>query len=138
MLPYTTFKIPEDEIQKTRVKDNWLWIILNEPPGPAEAELLSKIITALQADPAKHVREIIVPAGDLLSLSSCGTADATLVISFGVIPSRLGLWIDLESHGMRRLEKFSFILTSPLRDLNTNAVAKKNLWTSMQRFLDKK
>ncbi len=138
MLPYTTFKIPEYPEQKTASKDNWLWIILNEPSAPAEAELLSKIIPALHADPLTHVHELVVAHGDVLSLSSLGVGDAKLVISFGVIPSRLGLWIDLESHGMRRLEIFSFILTAPLRDLNTNAVAKKNLWTSMQRFLDKK
>ncbi len=138
MLPYTTFNIPEYPDQKTGSKDQWLWIILNEASGQAEEELLGKIIPAVKADPGTHVRQFIAVQDDTLSLSSLGITDAKLIISFGVIPSRLGLWIDLESQGMRKLEKFSFILTTSLRDLSTNAVAKKNLWSSMQRFLDKK
>ena len=138
MLPYTTFNIPEHPTHKTGSKENWLWIILDQAPDETEQELLAKIISALQADQATQVMRVIAIPGDSFSISALQASNAKLMISFGVVPSRLGMWIDIETQGMRKLEKYSFILTSSLRDLNTNAVAKKNLWSSMQRFLDKK
>jgi len=52
------------------------------------------------------------------------------------LPSELCLWIDLHRPGMSFLESCIFILTLPVEELSKHAGAKKELWQSMQIFLE--
>ncbi|MDQ3017827.1 MAG: hypothetical protein M3R25_14035 [Bacteroidota bacterium] len=137
MLPFTTYIIPEFSDQKIASPATWLWIILSSVPARPEEDLLGKIITSLKANQESETYRYTVDPQNPFSISG-SKSTPKLIISFGIPPSSLGLWLDIEMNQMRELEKCTFILTSPLLDLSTNAIAKKLLWSSLLRFLDKK
>lgn len=134
MLPYPVYKIPESPQQRIHHHPRWLGIIVGQPFSDADEELLQKICAALHADYSTQVSIIIVPPEEEISLHQY--SDLSLFMSFGVKPSQLGIWIDLPSAGIKFLESFAFILTVPLPDLAKNPAAKKQLWTSMQTYLE--
>lgn len=136
MLPYTTYRIPETDKNQTETSDKWLWMIIRKPLTEADTELLLKISSALKADFSLDVRFIQQPPNEEISLASLSPTKPKLIISFGVLPSELGLWIDLHRPGMSFLESCIFILTLPVEELSKHAAAKKELWQSMQIFLE--
>ena len=136
MLPYTTYRIPETDKNQTETSDKWLWMIIRKPLTEADTELLLKISSALKADFSHDVRFIQQPPNEEISLASQSPTKPKLIISFGVLPSELGLWIDLHRPGMSFLESCIFILTLPVEELSKHAAAKKELWQSMQIFLE--
>ena len=136
MLPYTTYRIPETDKNQTETSDKWLWMIIRKPLTEADTELLLKISSALKADFSLDVRFIQQPPNEEISLASLSQTKPKLIISFGVLPSELGLWIDLHRPGMSFLESCIFILTLPVEELSKHAAAKKELWQSMQIFLE--
>ncbi|HQW02909.1 MAG TPA: hypothetical protein PLV75_03385 [Saprospiraceae bacterium] len=136
MLPYTTYRIPETDKNQTETSDKWLWMIIRKPLTEADTELLLKISSALKADFSLDVRFIQQPPNEEISLASQSPTKPKLIISFGVLPSELGLWIDLHRPGMSFLESCIFILTLPVEELSKHAAAKKELWQSMQIFLE--
>ena len=136
MLPYTTYRIPETDKNQTETSDKWLWMIIRKPLTEADTELLLKISSALKADFSRDVRFIQQPPNEEISLASQSPTKPKLIISFGVLPSELGLWIDLHRPGMSLLESCIFILTLPVEELSKHAAAKKELWQSMQIFLE--
>ena len=136
MLPYTTYRIPETDKNQTETSDKWLWMIIRKPLTEADTELLLKISSALKADFSLDVRFIQQPPNEEISLASQSPTKPKLIISFGVLPSELGLWIDLHRPGMSLLESCMFILTLPVEELSKHAAAKKELWQSMQIFLE--
>ena len=136
MLPYTTYRIPETDKNQTETSDKWLWMIIRKPLTEADTELLLKISSALKADFSHDVRFIQQPSNEEISLASLSPTKPKLIISFGVLPSELGLWIDLHRPGMSLLESCIFILTLPVEELSKHAAAKKELWQSMQIFLE--
>ena len=136
MLPYTTYRIPETDKNQTETSDKWLWMIIRKPLTEADTELLLKISSALKADFSHDVRFIQQPSNEEISLASLSPTKPRLIISFGVLPSELGLWIDLHRPGMSLLESCIFILTLPVEELSKHAAAKKELWQSMQIFLE--
>ena len=136
MLPYTTYRIPETDKNPTETSDKWLWMIIRKPLTEADTELLLKISSALKADFSLDVRFIQQPPNEEISLASQSPTKPKLIISFGVLPSELGLWIDLHRPGMSFLESCIFMLTLPVEELSKHAAAKKELWQSMQIFLE--
>ena len=137
MPPFTTYKIPESPKKKTASTANWLWIVTNQAISPSQEEILSKICLALKADLSSEVFKLICDPGNPLSISDFETNQASLILSFGIHPSALGIWIDLNQPGIRFLEAFTFILSVPLDDLIQQPASKKQLWSSMQLFLQK-
>jgi hypothetical protein len=111
-------------------------MIIRKPLTEADTELLLKISSALKADFSLDVRFIQQPPNEEISLASQSPTKPKLIISFGVLPSELGLWIDLHRPGMSFLESCIFILTLPVEELSKHAAAKKELWQSMQIFLE--
>ena len=138
MPPFTTYIIPETSNKETASEDKWLWIVVDQPLLPAHEELLQKICEALKADHSGNTRLIISNREENLSLSDLNSEHASLVLSFGIQPSTLGIWIDLHHPGIRYLESYCFILTIPLIDLINQPAAKKQLWSSMQSFMHAK
>ena len=137
MLPYTTYRIPETDKNQTEALDKWLWMIIRNPLSEADKDLLLKISSALKADLTQDVYCLQQAPNDEISIASLGQIKPRLIISFGVKPSELGLWIDLPKPGIRLLESCIFILTLPVEELSKNAIAKKELWQSMQIFLER-
>jgi len=138
MPPFTTYIIPESSNKETANTDKWLWIIVDQPLLPAHEELLQKICEALKADYASQTRLIISDREESLSLSDLNSGHASLILSFGIQPSLLGIWIDLHHPGIRYLESYCFILSIGLGDLINQPAAKKQLWSSMQSFMHAK
>ena len=138
MSPFTTYIIPESSNKETANEDKWLWIVVDQPLLPAQEELLQKICEALKADYTRDARIIISNREENLSLSDLDSGQTSLVLSFGIQPSGLGIWIDLHHPGIRYLESYCFILTIPLSELINQPAAKKQLWSSMQSFLHAK
>ncbi|MDZ4748630.1 MAG: hypothetical protein SH808_09090 [Saprospiraceae bacterium] len=137
MLPYTTYQIPETDKNQTEDPDKWLWMIISSPLTEADTDLLLKISSALKADFAKDVYCLQLPPHEGISLASLTHSKPKLIISFGVLPSALGLWIDLNRPGISLLESCIFILTLTVEELSIHAAAKKELWQSMQIFLER-
>jgi len=136
MLPYTTYHIPESPDNQTGISGQWLWLIVRQPLLAAEEDLLQKISTALKADLTADVLRIIFDPSSPVPLSTMGHQHPRLVISFGVSPADLGLWIDMSRSGMCRLESMSFILTLAIDELAVNPNAKKALWNCMQTYME--
>ena len=138
MLPYTTYHIPETDDYKTADSAQWLWMVVRKPLSEPEKDLLLKISAALKADFETNVWCMEHSIEDSPSLSAVTGPKPRLVISFGVPPAELGLWIDLSRPGICTLELFSFILTIAPDALAEHAGAKKELWKCMQTYLETK
>lgn len=137
MLPYTTYRIPETDKHQTEDPAKWLWMIIRKPLTEADTDLLLKISSALKADFTNDVCCLQQPPNEEISFASLSQSKPKLIISFGVMPSELGLWIDLNRPGISLLESCIFILTLPVEELSKHAAAKKELWQSMQIFLER-
>ncbi|MFZ1679274.1 MAG: hypothetical protein WBP41_19390 [Saprospiraceae bacterium] len=138
MTPFTTYIIPETLNKENAKVVKWLWIVTDQPLLPPHEELLQKICEALKANFSHDVRVIVCSKDESIILSDMDTESATLVISFGIQPSSLGIWIDLNQPGIRYLESFCFILTISLAELIDQPAAKKQLWSSMQSYIHSK
>ncbi len=138
MLPFTTYNIPESSERKTSISAQWLWIVVDKQLSPEENDLLQKICTALKADSTEDV--FVFNAGPLqpVSISALASGHLKLIVSFGIAPSNLGIWIDIHPTGIRFLESYTFILSTSLEDLSNSPVAKKQLWNAMRLFLEMK
>jgi hypothetical protein len=99
---------------------------------------LKKICAALKIEGDSAIFYLETEKDTQYSLSYLLNQDVRLIISFGVPPSALGMWIDLPKPGIRLMDQVAFILTIPLRELHEHPAAKKNLWISMQTFLEAK
>ncbi|MEO6131029.1 MAG: hypothetical protein ABIQ02_04225 [Saprospiraceae bacterium] len=135
MAPFTTYIIPESPDKETAGMDQWLWIITDSPLLPACEELLQKICEALKAEFSKEVKLIVCPPEKSLIISDMQPNSFSLILSFGIPPSRLGIWIDLNGPGIRYLESYCFMLTIGLSELIHQPSAKKDLWSFMQLYL---
>jgi len=135
MAPFTTYMIPETDNQKTGPSAKWLLIITNQAILPAHIELLQKICQALNADYSNNADIQVYNPTDALSLSYRHSKNINLILSFGILPSQLGIWMDLEKPGIRFFESFSFILSVTLDELINHPTSKKQLWSSMQSYL---
>lgn len=138
MTPFTTYIIPETSNKETAKQVKWLWIVTDQPLLPAHEQLLQKICEALKADFSDDVNILVCHKDEYIILSDLDTKSTSLVMSFGIEPSSLGIWIDLNNQGIRYLESFCFILTISLEELINQPTAKKLLWTSMQTFMQTK
>ncbi len=137
MLPFTTYNIPETSEKETPPSSKWLWIVVSDPLSPDDEDLLRKICTALKADFNEDVHVYQADQFLNISFSSLTYEELKLIISFGVPPSDLGIWIDITMGRVRFLEAYAFILTPSLEELSKSPVAKKQLWSSMLLFLEK-
>ena len=136
MLPYTTYTIPELSTDKTPAAGHWLHFFTDQAFSPSQLELVTKIGAALKADFEQDTCSVIPSHQVDQPLQELISASAKLIISFGIMPAQMGLWIDLETPGIRYLESFTFILTLPITALENNASAKKELWKYMQMFME--
>jgi hypothetical protein len=135
MLPYTTYKIPEEIADVTNVGDKWLWYVIPEEATPNQKELFEKMTSALEGDYAKDAVCIVVHKNQQLSMEHLNDHHPRLIICMGVSPHQMGMWVEAPSSGIRFLEKYALI-TAPapailMQDLN----AKKDLWKHMQMYL---
>src|SRR5687767_7078015 len=136
MLSFTTYNIPERANDKTLDAQAWLGIIIKNPLTDDTRDLLQKICTAIHAQYPDDI--YFIEYDENVSLASYTTLKFNLIISFGVHPSQLGIWLDMPSAGIRLLESFSFILTGTLEELIKNPAGKKLLWSSMQQIPEPK
>ena len=136
MLPYTTYTIPERSTDKTPTAGHWLQFVSDRAFSSSELELVKKIGAALKADFDQDTLSVIPAQDGDQPIQELISASTKLIVSFGIMPSQMGLWIDLESPGIRYLESFTFILTLPIATLENNAPAKKELWKYMQMFME--
>ncbi len=137
MLPYTTYNIPESPEKTPPVSDKWLWIVTDQNCTDQDNELLEKIAAALNADFLQNAYCHQISSDQPLSLADIKGAKPRLIISFGVFPAALGLWVDLKKSGYLTMEGFTFILTSSLEKLAGSNSDKKELWQAMQLFMEK-
>lgn len=135
MTPFTTYIIPESSYKKTTGTGKWLWIIVDQPLSGPHDEILQKICEALKADFSKDTHVMIYSEESGIQLSDLDTKDTLLVLSFGIAPSLLGIWIDLPEMGIRYLESYCLVHTVSLEKLIDQPASKKSLWASMQSFL---
>ena len=136
MLPFTTYQIPETAGHQTASTEQWLLIVVRSSETNASNDLLEKIAGALKADFSKNVYLLTLEIGERLNIREINALQPKLMLSFGVSPADLGIWIDLDKPGMRQLEAFCLIYTLPADKLAANANAKKELWGYMQDFLE--
>ncbi len=138
MLPFATYTIPEITANKTILDGKWLLFITEREPTMPQQDLIQKIGAALHADVEKDAVSFSRSIFTDVSIQDMVNSSSKLLISFGLLPSSLGLWIDLSTPGIRFLETLTFILTLPIADLEKNAPAKKELWKNMQLYLESK
>jgi len=136
MLPYTTYHIPETKNSQTAKTPKWLWMVVPADVSSENQELLTKISGALKADIEQDLLFIKPDENGIMSLGDISDSKPKLIISFGALPEKIGLWIDLAKPGLCVMEQFSFILTLTPEALNVNANAKKDLWRWMQIYLE--
>ncbi len=135
MMPFTTYIIPEPDKKETPESVKWLWIVTDHTLSPSHEDLLQKICQALKADFSNDVYVLICDPSQPVSLCHPNIRNTSLILSFGIPPSTLGIWIDLNRPGIRFLEAFSFVLSVTLDELINHPSSKKQLWSSMQSFI---
>jgi hypothetical protein len=138
MLPYTTYTIPEPTVNKTSPNGKWLLFLTDREFSESQLDFVKKIGTALKASFESDAQTVFNTQQPDVSIQDILHSSTRLVISFGILPKDIGLWIDLETPGIRFLESFTFILTLPVAPLEQNANAKKELWKYMQMFMELK
>lgn len=136
MLPYTTYTIPEATVNKTSPNGKWLLFLTDRGFSESQLDLVKKIGTALKAEFESDTHTVFTTQQPDISIQDILQSSTRLVISFGISPKDIGLWIDLETPGIRFLESFTYILTLPVPALEQNANAKKELWKYMQMFME--
>lgn len=136
MLPYTTYTIPEATVNKTSPDGKWLLFLTDREFSESQLDLVKKMGTALKADFESDVHSVFSAQLQNVSIQDILNTSTRLLISFGIPPKDIGLWIDLDAPGIRFLETFTFILTLPVTTLEQNANAKKELWKYMQMFME--
>jgi len=136
MLPYTTYTIPESTVNKTSKNGKWLLFLTDRGLSESQLDLVKKIGTALKAEFESDAQAVFTNQQPDVSIQDILHPSTRLVISFGISPKDIGLWIDLEAPGIRFLESFTYILTLPITALEQNANAKKELWKYMQMFME--
>lgn len=134
MLPFTTYSIPESGKNGIAKNEKWLCMIVDQVLSDTDKNLLDKISSALKADFDKDVYCFHHDTFDNNYTPATDLSGMKLIISFGVSPSEVGIWIDLPSPGLRILESCSFIRTVTLKVLSGSAPAKKDLWSAMQEY----
>jgi hypothetical protein len=134
-MSFTTYIIPESNKKQTESSGKKLWVITKHPLTIEHDDLLQKICQPLKAVYPADVYHLIHNSSEPVSIEAYSYLGIALIISFGIKPTDLGIFIDLDSPGIRHLESFSFILSSSLDDLLKQPSAKKQLWTSMQSFM---
>jgi len=136
MLPFTTYNIPDSAFEDTLPKTKWLAIVYGHSFSAEDEDLLEKICTALKAKYPDDVYKIQLDPNDDISIASLDESGIKLVLSFGIAPSKLGIWLDIPPGGIRHLESYSFILTSTLQELAKSPSTKKQLWSSMKYYME--
>ncbi len=136
MQPFTTYTIPDSLPDQTPISGAWLTLVLHQPPSTEEKVFISKIVAALHADFDRQVTLLIAGPKHPLIYADQMPSHTRLVISFGVPPEDIGLWLDLKTTGIRILERFTFIQTLPVAELTKQSQAKKELWNAMLTFMD--
>ena len=134
-MSFASYIIPEPDKKETPQSEKWLWIVIDRALSPQHEDLLQKICQALKADFSHDVYVFICNPAQPVLLSGLNIRNTSLILSFGILPSQLGIWIDLKSPGIRFLEAFGFILSVTLDELLNHPSAKKQLWSSIQSFL---
>lgn len=137
MLPYTTYIIPERQIDKTGTQGKWLWLLLRKPVPDEQIPLLEKISTALKADFRRDTYCLALEQHERITLHDYYEVTPTLILSFGLAPSEFGIWIDLPQYGIRFFDATTLIYAASLPELEKNASLKKELWKHMQQFLER-
>lgn len=132
MLSLTTYNIPETVTKETYPPEKWLWILVQQDISVAEEVLLRNIVKALKADYESEAQ--IFFENQLRHSGTVPQGHPAVIVSFGVMPSAIGYWIDMPAAGIRFLEKTSIILTAGLKTLDESPVAKKQLWSFMQQI----
>ncbi len=134
-MSFTTYFIPEPAKKETAQSKKWLWIVTDHELLPSHEELLHKICQALKANFTDDVYLINYNQSEHINLSDLNTGNTSLILSFGLLPSSMGFWIDLQSPGIRYLESLCFILSARLDELMNQSNSKKQLWSSMQSYM---
>ena len=135
---FTTYHIPEAPGHQTSKDKAWLHFVVSSALNDVSSDMLQKISAALQADYEFESTVHVCQKDETVTWSDHFGVGVKLVISFGVFPSTLGLWLDLSGPGICHLESFSFILTNTLEELQKDPQAKRLLWKQMQTFLETK
>lgn len=134
MLPFPIYSIPETSYERIPSQGQWLCVVVGEALTAPNQDLMEKICLALKADLANDVFIQEIDPNHPISFHTHNRFK--LIISFGIKPAQLGIWIDLHTPGIKYLESYTFILTTTLTDLAQSPAAKKQLWNAMLTYLD--
>lgn len=130
------YAFPETANDQTDFPTRRIIFVIPAPLQDDEEALLTRIAKALHADFVAEVTCLLHEAKSPAELPTRAIHPYTLVISFGILPESLGLWLDQEGPGLCRLEQFDFIQTATPRELIASETAKKSLWAHMLAHLD--
>lgn len=87
---------------------------------------------AIKLDEGKDVTIIQLPNEVSINISSIVGNDNRKIISFGLMPNRIGLNASFSANHMYPTETFSVLLTHSLAKLESDKGKKMALWTALQ------
>ncbi|HZV43939.1 MAG TPA: hypothetical protein VFF90_05655, partial [Saprospiraceae bacterium] len=93
MLPFATYSIPETPAFETASAGKWLLFIADQEFSSSQKELIQKIGAAVKADFERDIFSRNMQSGTDASIRDLIHPSLQLVISFGMAPRSLGLWI---------------------------------------------
>ena len=108
-------------------------VVESENYGKEEAELLGKMIKAIQYDQISDVYLLAVEKGAQLSLSAIVESWNDIIL-FGVSPHQIGIHIEFKPYLILPLEAKRALYVDDLKSLGTNAAKKQALWTLFQKM----
>lgn len=96
-------------------------------------ELLQNILRAVKIDMMTEVQVLWLPTGEDWTLSNLlKETQRHWIISFGLMPFRLGFNLEPKFNQAFSLVNMSFLFTSTFTQLKQNQAAKKQLWDALK------
>ncbi len=108
-------------------------VFVYEQDYETQKELLGKIIAAigLQADSFKGL--VLLKKGEELNANELTTVSTSILVAFGIAPSKLGFNAAFKAYRTYRSESYSILLSHSLQKLSTSKEHKMALWSELQK-----
>lgn len=99
----------------------------------SESDTLDKMMTAIKYNPSHDLIKVVLPKNVDVSLSSLVNDYKDLII-FGVLPERIGLFIEYKMNEILYFEKSRLLICESIRAIIAVPQKKQLLWTRLQEM----
>ena len=113
------YKIADSSETNTReVSTTSVLIFVYEQDYEAHKDLLGKIIAAIGLEPNSFEGVVVMKKGEQLNANDLTTESTSILVAFGIAPSKLGFNAAFKAYRTYRSETYSILLSHSLQKLS--------------------